>query len=435
MAVGRFKGLAWWDKSLPFRPRMPQGLELMAGQKMQVEVRVLPAVLAKGAVRTQDTKEPVAGVEISIRYGTYRQGDMVISDEEGKFSTYVLPGYVRMHAIYIPDQLIQFPGSQDDRHAVPADVEQFELPPLELLRVKTVTGRLIDREGRPIAGASVAAVRKAPHSGWICAWGETDEEGNFTMERFPQSVAIEEVYCLVTLADKTTFEAYRVQRDPLVFQPPTSATGTVLEGRVVDQHGLPVPGARVLPTWRVGRRVAPPALPTGGLPTPTVAGPSRSIRHGKSVLTMTTDAQGRFRTPVPVKRDRWYGLEVSLDDVFQRALGRSPWIEATAKTISFGDVTVERRWCLRGTVRNEAGEPVAGAKVTHRHGTDTTTHVTDEEGRFVVRGLYAYGLFAFSATAPGYEDFDGSARLESEVDREDGGVELVLWSKASSAEP
>jgi len=415
MATGGLRMMSQWDQTLPVRPRMPETLQITADQANQVDVRVVPAVLFEGIVRTRDTKEPIGGVKISIVYGPYSQHDTVTSDAEGKFSAYVLPGEVRMHVLFIPDRLAQDPGSQNIRYEVPEGVEQFDLPPLELLRCKTVTGRLIDRDALPIADASVTAVRDVRHSSGLCGLGRTDDDGRFTMTQFPRSVPVDEVHWEVRVSDGTRFEVCVIQADPRVLQPPTSETGTVLEGRIVDHHGLPIPGVQVMPTWRVAD--------TEWRPLP----------HGKSILRMTTDAQGRFRTPAPLRRGRSYQVQVTLDGKLQKAVGLSaPSVEALGKTASLGDIVVERLWCLRGTVRNEAGEPVAGAKVTHRFDADTvTTHQTDANGRFVVPGVFAYGRFSFSVTAPGYHDFDGSARLERDIDREDGGVELVLRPKAS----
>ena len=57
----------------PLLPRLPDNLEIRAGELTQVEIPLEPGVPVRGLVHSRDGK-PVPNALISVRYGVHRQG-------------------------------------------------------------------------------------------------------------------------------------------------------------------------------------------------------------------------------------------------------------------------------------------------------------------------------------------------------------------------
>jgi beta-lactamase regulating signal transducer with metallopeptidase domain len=225
---------------LPFRPRLPDQLEVQAGQTTEVEIRFVPAVPVEGVVRVRGTGEPVEGAEVSVRYGIGRQGDTAFSDAEGKFTAYVLPGEVRLQMIYIPGGLMRIGSSQPPYAAtctVPEDAKKFTLPPLEVVRTKKISGRLVDPDGKPVAHAQLSIEWDSAHD----YAGKSDDKGQFVL-RVPAEAPLDALQFNAFFVTTEPHEAEVVQRDPLVLRirPPTK-----VEGHIVDVQGRPVSDAVV----------------------------------------------------------------------------------------------------------------------------------------------------------------------------------------------
>jgi hypothetical protein len=129
--------------------------------------------------------EPVAGASISVAYGL---GDgqkkiqpdgtsMCVSDAKGRFETYIMPGEAGMSVFGLPEPFVRPEGPLFvPIGRVADDAETVDLPPIEVTRGVTVTGRLVDAQDRPIAHARLFA---GPAS------TITDRHGDFTMPGVP----------------------------------------------------------------------------------------------------------------------------------------------------------------------------------------------------------------------------------------------------------
>ena len=93
------------------------------------------------------------GASVSVNYGSGRQGSTVVSDKDGRFETYVLPGDVRMQVIVMPDNYVQLGEPWNERYKVPADVAAFDLPSIDV-----VPGR--DDQGTAGAGQGSAGCER-----------------------------------------------------------------------------------------------------------------------------------------------------------------------------------------------------------------------------------------------------------------------------------
>ena len=216
-AEGEIKLIIPVDGALSLRPRIPEDLEIFAGETTHVDVPFEPTVRVRGRVQTKGDARPVAEAVVSVQYGSFRQSDHVRTDSDGYFETNVLSGRVRRQLISRPKEyaewIVEKAGWQSQNAIeVPAGVETFELPPLELVETAERKGRLVDREDRPVVGASIRATK----GNRVYAWGESDEQGNFSL-RLPQGFEVEE-YDASRTRQETPLNATVVTESPLVLQ-------------------------------------------------------------------------------------------------------------------------------------------------------------------------------------------------------------------------
>lgn len=200
VAEGRIRLSVTVDRSLALRPRIREGFEIYAGETTRMEVPFERTVRVRGRVETKADGAPVAGGLVSVQYGSFRrsgqwapttiQSDLVRTDADGRFETNVLAGDVRRQLIMRPTEYADWIVESADWRTpidVPAGVETFDLPPLELIATSKRSGRLVNRSNRPIAGARI----RASSGNRVYAVGETDESGAFTL-RLPEGFETEE---------------------------------------------------------------------------------------------------------------------------------------------------------------------------------------------------------------------------------------------------
>ena len=88
---------------------------------------------ARGKIQVKGEGKPVPAASISVSYGSGRQGSTVVSDKEGRFEAYVLPGDVRLQVIVMPENYVQLGEPWNERYKVPADVATFDLPSIDVV--------------------------------------------------------------------------------------------------------------------------------------------------------------------------------------------------------------------------------------------------------------------------------------------------------------
>ena len=301
---------------------------------------------------------PAAGVWVSIFDGAYLEGDQAKTDSEGKFRLQAprRPGAGALFA-YEEGEL------KDKALSEPCWPKAGEVVTLRLKKegFASVSGQVCDEEAHPIPGAVVQW--RAPRvSGMVNSFpasATTDEKGNYSFPRLWHG----------DYDFSVSAKGWGMMRRPQV---------KVAEGQAVEHLDFTL--RRQKYTLRV--KVTDDA--GAALPTMKVylSGNEQGQREG------VTDEHGEFA----------FG-KLAPGEVEVRAWVDDPKLSSAEKTVnaSAGSVTLvmrQRRGEVAGVVRDEAGRPLAGARVY----SDEVSGTTDEQGKFKLRQLALEGWCTVQAT-------------------------------------
>jgi hypothetical protein len=241
----------------------------------------------------------------------------------------------------------------------------------------TVAGRLIDLEGRPVAGAEVWAGDRNQ----VATRARTGADGRFRLGPLSDERAVtiwaeheERGLAREHFEDVRIFAGRETDLGDVALVP-----GARLLGRVVDGRGRPVAEARATVLSR--RHIL------GYTVTPN--GPKWAVRG---------DDRGRFRTPaLPVGK-----LELTVTAPGRARQYLDPLVEPGKTAIDLGEIRLEDERPVTGVVVDQDGRPVAGARVVV-DADDEHAATTDDTGRFAVRGAAIDAGWMY-IEAPGYFD-------------------------------
>jgi beta-lactamase regulating signal transducer with metallopeptidase domain/protocatechuate 3,4-dioxygenase beta subunit len=424
LATGRLTIHGTLSSQKPERLRIPGRVRVEMGRTSELTLTVEPSVLVTGSIIEQGTRRPIAGAELAVRYGEAAQGERATTDQDGRFSARVLPGEVSVSVGSIPGNYMQPKQSPETTIQVPADTEQFELPPTEIVPYQVLSGRLINHQGKPVPDVQVRTVWPGSKSS-----AQTDHAGRFELERLPLDAAPENLIFQVTEVRHRPLSVKVAKSAPLLLQMEpllTPDTGTIVSGRIIDKLGIPVADARVTLEEREDEN------DLGKL----------SGRLGYPPETTTTDQDGRFEFPELLDRNRQYRVTVAPKSLNHLCRGNSKWITATGPATSMGEFVVDRVWSARGQVVDEDGKPIAGATVTYdREEASPIVVQTNANGRFAFRGVFSdfyserfpwpnvvqFGPCPLRIEAKGYQAYDEPTYIQdAKIERADAGVRVVL---------
>jgi RNA polymerase sigma factor (sigma-70 family) len=285
-----------------------------------------------------------------------------------------------------------------------------------------VVGRVVDEQGRALAGAAVR-VRAGGADGFFvdaagpsAFEGASGPDGRFAVEVPGGGEAT------VRARPAELADVVRVTKVPRTGDADVgdlvARRGATVEGFVRDEDGRPLAGAAV-----VGSSTTPEAR--------TVLIGMRGGRFDDGARTATTDAQGRYLLR---------GLSEGEGRVEASTEDRPPALKsglalASGSALKNVDLTLRAGTTIEGMVTDASGAPLAGAKVraasemTRVIGEDAPSDpdrraTTDERGRFALRGL-APGSYAVSARKSGF--------LPAVASAEPGGDAPTLKLKQSGA--
>jgi RNA polymerase sigma factor (sigma-70 family) len=228
IAEGKLILYARVDQALPVRQRPIGDVVIRSNQTTKLAIFLQKSVRVWGAIRVTGSHEPVVGASVSIAYGL---GDrqkkiqpdgtsMCVSDAMGRFETYIMPGEAGISVFGMPEPFVRLEGPTFVPFGpVADDAETVELPPIEVARGVTVTGRLVDAQDRPMAHARLVA----GHASTI-----TDRYGDFTMSGVPAGPR-PAYHVNLRPQDKSSVIVEIVRENPLLLRAPIMAPRNVMD--------------------------------------------------------------------------------------------------------------------------------------------------------------------------------------------------------------
>jgi RNA polymerase sigma factor (sigma-70 family) len=340
------------------------------GGRVEVRIPVGGLGVSGGVVVDAETGAPIP--DAAILDGEFRDLIVARSDEDGRFL--LRPSYlfsrdgsfdVSVVAAGFAEGRARLPGSEDPE----APLHEVEI---RLQRERIAIGRIVLRDGSPLAGAALLAVvddSKASHPIRITATGA---DGAFRIEAldpaFRHSLWIRHDECEQITVRFPPDETITAEVDLGTIQ---VGRGALLAGRVVDGAGVPIPESMVK----------------------LIGGVGESPSH-------RCDGEGRFEfAGVPAGRTKLYAYakerlnEASAEiDVADEAI-----LDDIVLTLPSGAV-------ITGSVVDSKGALVKGALVvlmrraegSGREATAATQVASDAEGRFRCDGLDANATYAIA---------------------------------------
>ena len=236
---------------------------------------------------------------------------------------------------------------------------QADQPPVSIpAATGAITGRVVDLNGRPIAGAEVWGLAFRDRVGATRA----DADGRFRLAPLKEDKPV------TVWADAPGFARQRREglhafagRDHDI-GPLTLLPGTRIRGRAVDARGRPIADAKILVNdfrFILGH----------------------TISSDQTEWTLTGDAEGRFTTP-PFPAGEVHFLFAAPGKV-RTFLERKAELGTTEADL--GDITLADEVPIRGIVVDQDGEPAPGVVVMADYDYEGAVK-TGKEGRFTVHG-------------------------------------------------
>jgi hypothetical protein len=144
------------ETDLPWTYRAAQDVELKSGWTKAAIIELIRGVEVEGTVLSRATGEPISGAQLGV-YGPFRprSGAATLgatTDAHGKFRYRLPPGETYFYVMG------NSPGHADRTVVIPENVDRFEVPPIVPGYILIVSGRILDADGRPVAGATVSCI-------------------------------------------------------------------------------------------------------------------------------------------------------------------------------------------------------------------------------------------------------------------------------------
>ncbi len=177
------------NPSSTMRPRIPEEFEIRAGETTTVEIPMEKTVRVTGRVQTQPGAKPVPHAFVQVFYGTGKQSESVLTDEDGRFAVNVLPGQLHFDLPYKPRGFKQWTkeySSWKRQFEIPADNESIALPALNMNKIVERIGLLLDSRGAPVASLLVHPIADGRRFTRV----KTGRDGTFKL-RVPETLKIE----------------------------------------------------------------------------------------------------------------------------------------------------------------------------------------------------------------------------------------------------
>ncbi|RAP50597.1 MAG: hypothetical protein BZ136_00965, partial [Methanosphaera sp. rholeuAM74] len=308
---------------------------------------------------TDEDGNPVAGapVRVEVGNGVYE----TTTDDEGNYEVQA-PVQAGENPITVKVNETATTEAGNATTNVTADKQSPEVEvtttPAKAGENTTVTAKVTDEDGNPVAGAPVT-VKVGDNE----VSGTTDENGTFKADLpveagdNPVSVEVGETPTTEPAKEESTITADK--QTPTVTAEATPAKAgenTTVSGKVTDENGNPVADAPV------------------------------RVEVGDGVYETTTDDEGNYEVQAPVQAGE-NPITVKVNETATTlpanattsvtADKQTPTVEANVTPAKAGENTT-----VTAKVTDENGNPVKDAPVTIKVGDNTVTGTTDENGTF-----------------------------------------------------
>jgi len=310
-------------------------------------------------------------------------------------------------------------------HSYDMTDENLKVTPIVLRKARTITGTVVDADGKPAKDVLVAGCNQLTDSEIV----KTNEQGEFEF-LYPEKMSLQTVYAV---QKDTGFDFVPTNELPsfygetpkeLIKDGPFHLKLRPVESfkiRVVDESGNPIAGAIVTP-WLIENPVKPKNLMPGN-DLRTLINTS-----GMHIFNVNTDADGyAVINSVPgdfLKHSVFSALgwnATSMPDGAKRNFGtdHKSWEELTQDDATFA---LPLMATVHGSVKLEDGTPVPGARLTLRfHEGSCGGSVTDENGEFTLldnaNTLYNISINSDKGAAPAIFNFNvGDGMEEKRLD-------------------
>lgn len=324
-----------------------------------------------GRVRDKDSLAGIEGVEIELKAAGKKDGEKiaVLTDATGAYKLTDLPaGDYEISRGDTPPPYRE-PTFADTPVAITVVDGATHRVNFAVAKEAPFSGVVIDSVGQPVPDAKVHLAGGTDI--YIGTRTTTDEAGRF---RFRGLSPTGELFVIARkdelVSEPTEFELSPSGRDDMVV---VIETGAYIEGKVVDVNGRPLPEIRVIPQ----------------------RDPSSRVGASDSAFT---NANGEFSAG-PVAAGKYRMVMRPKEEMPNIGMHEGELVKvATGERLTGLVLVYDRNGTISGTVRDQTGQPIAGAQVSAASAENAKT---DADGRYTLSNL-SPKLYTVNVHAAGY---------------------------------
>ena len=400
--TGEYRVGVTFEPAVPLAPGQQGSLTVKPGQEAQFQIAATNAFAIRGRVLSVVDQTPVADAEVqfmSRRDGQGRYAGRVTTAKDGSYLFHTTPGEVSATISSAPGFVgtLEYYGDLAKKRFPTLKVtKNTEWPDLEIPPASDVAVRVVDVDGKPVAGAMVRAMPAAsvlPRHGGVSA--TTDAQGMCLIK----GVAVDDTLPIwAKTADAVSDRSIVVtpsELDGPVEIEISPDNGVRFHCEVATRGGKPIPNANV--TFNTSFRYVSKWV-SGGM----------SLSGSGGVAT--TDAEGKAVSPL-LWTGQTYWIKASAEGY---DLAEAPQLIGERGTVDIKPFVLNksRASAVIGTVVDEGGKPLPNAVVfaAGKKWRNPRTR-TDENGKFKLDEVSSDIRYVF-ANAEGFRF--GGARVSSE---------------------
>jgi protocatechuate 3,4-dioxygenase beta subunit len=378
---GRYSISPSLAETLPYYTEPTADFEVKPGSAITgLSIPLLPAVAVRGRVIDKDSGAGIKDVWITL-YHPADQGRLIYARRsktgaDGRYTVYVKPGKIMAQAQQGLHGFVPALGGEGYPQVDAS--KNVDYPDIKLVRTATISGVVMDENGKPAAGAKVHLVTSYGLNGsnQTSPSTTTNAEGKFLftgadpMDNAPLRARGENA----ATAAATLIGPENLAKPVRLVLSPKNASR--LHGTIVDQAGQPIRGALVGVEWHFNFQSR--RWPGSGSST--------------SLEKHLTNADGHFET-----KALWPGEPYRVN-VSAEGYGKAQSTQVLAKAGQVHDlqqIILQRTGgVVQGQIVDSRGQPIRGAQVFNNgDGPQPVQDQSDASGRFRLDDLFTGGVY------------------------------------------